>query len=190
MRSKLPNRFLQTAFGALLLFSHPLSGFGAGKGFWDSIEKTKPVIKDRADAVLTQLGYVPEQLTAHVFFAGQGEELWTVAYWRVPPEDIVMTPRNLEVYLNVRGEVKRVVKFEQGKEELIYGKDERIDNGMTSEQVRERLGEPDYIGLPPRWSRRHGDDEYWRYNKTLSRTMIIEICFKKGKVSFVSHSGD
>ena len=60
-------------------------GMGAAKGdFWEKVEGRKPAIREAANTILRQIGYDPTTLTSHVFFAGQGEELWSVAYWRTP----------------------------------------------------------------------------------------------------------
>jgi len=160
-----------------------------GDEFWENIERAVPLVKARAEAILQELSYDPTQFTSHVGH-GEGEEMWAVRYWCVPPKDYAATlgQGDLEVYLNVRGEVKRVAKLEDGHEQLLYGKDERISNGFTPAQVRERLGEPDYIG-PPRRSVRDVCDESWKYKQNTSRTMTIEVCFKDGKVCSVSYLG-
>ena len=168
-------------------FEKQLTGDVGGK-FWKNIEAAKPHIQQQANAVLKQLGYDSQGFTSHVFFAGGGEEVWTVAYWRTPPANTV-TKGDLEVYLNIRGEVKRVAEFEYGQEQLIYGKDERIPHGLTPAQVRERLGEPDYRGTP-RHAVRDVCDELWKYKQNTTRTMTIEVCFKDGEVASVSYFGD
>lgn len=165
---------------------------GDGEEFWEKAEKAKPTIKNNADGVLRQLNYEPHTFASHVFFepAGSvGEEAWTVAYWRTPPENTVVKG-DVEVYLNIRGEVKRVAKFEHGQEQLIYGKDERINNGMTPAQVRDRLGEPDSIGPAPR-DLRDICDEMWTYKAGPSgRTMRTEVYFKGGKVYSSGYFGE
>ena len=162
--------------------------------YWKNLEKAKPIIKQRADQILTQLGYDPAPLAAVIFPKGQGvDEIWTVKYWFVDPNDYTATVirhGDFEVYLNNQGKIRRVVKYEQGHEQLLYGKDQRIDNGMTPEQVRERLGEPDYKGSPPRYIRRDRTDEMWKYKKTPDRTVMIEVFFKDGKVSSISSFGE
>ncbi len=164
-------------------------GGNAGKKLDENIAKARPTIQQRADAILTQLGYDPKTFVSWPFFTGEGEETWTVSYWHTTPQNAA-TKGDLEVYLNVRGEVKRVAKFEQGQEQLIYGKDERIPNGFTPAQVRERLGEPDHIGPPPR-DLRDICDEMWTYKASPnSRTMRIEVYFKGGKVYSSGYFGE
>jgi hypothetical protein len=163
----------------------------SGQEFWDNVDKAKPLIKQRADQSLSRLGYEPSKLSFAVFLGGNGEEVWRVKYWSNPPKDYidqVARHADLEVYLNNRGEIKRVVTYKEGQEQLLYGKDERIHNGMSQDQVRERLGEPDHIGPPPRWGRNMSDEE-WRYNKNSNRTMRIEILFKDKKVVSVAYFG-
>lgn len=164
----------------------------SGGEFWKNVKEARPLIKQRADQYLSERGHDITTWVSEVYVkgGGSGDEAWTVAYWKVAPENPVAQDGDLEVYLNNQGKVRRVVKYEQGQAQLLYGKDERIENGMTPDQVRERLGEPDYKGLPPKWARQHGDTEFWRYNKNADRTMIIEISFKKDKVSFISRSGE
>lgn len=164
-------------------------GSKAGKKLDENINKARPAIQQRADAILIQLGYDPKAYVSWPFFTGEGEEIWTVSYWRTTPQNVA-TKGDLEVYLNVRGEVKRVAKFEQGQEQLIYGKDERIPNGFTPAQVRERLGEPDHVGPPPR-DLRDICDEMWTYKSSPnSRTMRIEVYFKGGKVFSSGYFGE
>jgi len=164
-------------------------GSNAGKELDKNIAKARPTIQQHADAILTQLGYDPKAFVSWPFFTGEGQETWTVSYWRTTPQNAA-TKGDLEVYLNVRGEVKRVAKFEQGQEQLIYGKDERIPNGFTPAQVRERLGEPDHIGPPPR-DLRDICDEMWTYKASPSgRTMRTEVYFKGGKVYSSGYFGE
>jgi len=144
--------------------------------------------------MLTQLGYDPAKLTAVVFPKGEGGDVaWTAKYWFVDPGNYTTQAGrhgDLEVFLNNQGKIRRVVKYENSAEQIIYGKDERIAKGMTHEQVIERLGEPDYKGKPPRRARREGDDEFWRYKANANRTMTIEVYFKDGKVTFFSTFGE
>lgn len=161
--------------------------------YWTNLRKAMPLIQQRADATLSTLGYHPSQFTALVVPNGEGGDvIWTVKYWTLPGPQGVETARhgNLEVSLNNQGKVRRIMKYEGGQESLVYGKDERITEDMTPEQVLERLGEPDYKGSPPGWARREGDTELWRYNIHADRTMRIEVFFKNGKVSFFSTSGE
>ncbi len=149
------------------------------------LRRAMPLIKQRADQTLVQLARDPTKLVFDIVADGEGEEVWTVKYWAKPPQDYVAQVTRhaeLEVYLNNHGVVRRVVKFENGQEELLYGKDERIKDGMTPEQVRERLGEPDYKG-PPIRELRDKFDEVWKYKPNTIRTMRIEVLFKDGKVS-------
>lgn len=162
--------------------------------YWKNLEKAKPLVKQQADRGLTQLGYDPTKLTAVVVPRGEGgDAIWTVKYWYVDPNDYTATVvrhGDLEVYLNYQGKIRRVMKHEQGQEQLLYGKDERIAKGMTPDQVREHLGEPDRRGLPPR-ELRDLDDEMWTYKADpTGRTMRIEVYFKDGKVSSWGHFGE
>ena len=171
-------------------------GFGMGKRiagdadgqYWKNVEKAMPLIKQRADQIITTLGYNPTQLTAKVFEKGEeGDEVWTVAYWETSSEKY---RGDVEVYLNNQGRVRRVVRFQDGQERLVYGKNERLTKGMTFEQVREKLGEPDRKSLPPR-ELRDLDDEMWIYKATpAGRTMRIEVYFKGGKVSSWGYFGE
>ena len=156
-----------------------------------NLDASMPLIKAQADQILVKLGHTPASLSFAVFATGEGEEVWTVKYWSTPPKeyiDQVARHADLEVYLNNRGHVKRVVKYEGKQEQLLYGKDEQIPNGMSQEQVRERLGNPDYIGPVPQRERDIGDEE-WRYNKNSDRTMRIEIWFKDKKVVWIGYFG-
>lgn len=161
--------------------------------YWKHLEQAKPLIKERADRILGELGYHPDTLIAVVFPKGEGgDEIWTVKYWQTDPGNYDKRAGgrgNFEVYLNYRGMVKRVTRFENGTEQLLYGKDERIDNGMTPEQVRERLGESDYKGPPPR-DLRDLADETWKYKATPDRAVRIEVFFKDGKVVSVDTFGE
>lgn len=160
----------------------------AGGEYWKNVEKARPLIKQRADALLTELGYHPAQLIAEVYQKGEGGDVvWTVVYWQDSAESY---HGDLEVYLNNQGKIRRVVKFEQGRERLIYGKDERLAKGMTQEEVLKRLGEPDHKGSPPRWARQLGDDELWLYKKSVDRTVSIKVYFKEGKVASFSRFGE
>lgn len=163
----------------------------SGEEFWEKLRKTGPIIQQRADQTMHSLGYDPSRWTSSASPTGQDEAIWVVKYWYAPPKDYYRAVANngdLEVHLNRRGEIKRVLKYSNGKEELIYGKDERIQNGMTPEQVRERLGAPDHIGPPPRRERDVGNEE-WRYDEKGNRTMRIEILFKDRRVFFVGYFG-
>lgn len=164
----------------------------SGEEFFEKLRRAKPLIKQQADEALRHLGYDPSQLTSSVSPLGKDEAIWTVKYWYTPPEDYYMAvSRNgdLEVHLNSRGKVKRVVSYEDSKERLLYGKDERILDGMSPEQVRERLGSPDYEGSPPRYIKRAIADTMWRYNRNTNRTMRTHVYFKNGKVVSVSYFG-
>ncbi len=157
----------------------------AGGEFWKDVEKAIPLIKQRADAMLTQLGYDPTAFTGQVYVNGEGgDEAWKVKYkaGRHAPDDLLAMKGDLAVFLNNRGIVKRVMKYVEGKEQLLYGKDERLAKGMTPTQVIERLGNPDVKGLPPR-ELRDMFDEMWTYKSTANRTVGIEVYFKNGKVS-------
>lgn len=163
--------------------------------FWRDVDAAKPLIKRNADYRLQQLGYDTEKLAFAVFLGGEAEdEAWVVKYWDSPPKDYVTTAAkhaDLEVYLNNRGIVKRIIKFEQGRGNLIYGKDERIEYGMTPDQVRERLGEPDYVGPPPHYLQKDNKfDVMWRYKATVDRMVRIEILFKDSKVTSVASFGE
>lgn len=193
---------LLTSISAILLFVPGLleaagisqrpdkkSTTGTSGQFWKNVEKASPLIQQRANAVLQQLGYDPHTYASHVFFAGQGEEIWTVAYWHQLPE-LLITKGDIEAYFNIRGEAIRVMKFEQGREQLLYGKDERILNGFTPNQVQERLGSPDSKGPPPINIKRSIADELWNYKRNATRTMTIHVYFKDGRVSSVSYLGE
>jgi hypothetical protein len=153
----------------------------SGQDFWDKVKETKPLIKQRADTVLRQLGYDPQQLHAEVYLHGEGEEVWTVAYWHHAPENPLGHQGDLEVYLDNSGRVRRVVKFEDGQEHLIYGKDQRLQKGLTPEEVVERLGEPDSKDRPPRWAR-DISDQVWTYKRNVERTRETKVYFKNGEV--------
>ncbi len=160
--------------------------------FWKNVEEAMPRIKQKADAVLQQLNYDPAKLSGVVFLKGEGgDEAWTVKYKYgiATRDDLLGKHGDLEAYVNNRGVVKRVVKFEDGHEQLLYGKDERIVNGMTPDQVRERLGEPDHKGSPPRAFRALAD-EMWKYKASPYRTVRIEVFFKDGKVASVDTFGE
>jgi len=185
-----------------LLFSRPTVGEAMGwlekkmreqnERVEQNIRASMPLIKRNADHVLSELGHDPATLAFAVFATGKGEEDWTVKYWANPPRDYVKQVAghaDLEAYLNHWGRVLRVVGYEEGKEQLLYGKDERIENGMTPAQVRERLGEPDYKGPPPR-NLRDLADEMWKYKVTQDRTVRIEVFFKDGKVASVDTFGE
>ncbi len=162
-----------------------------GDEFWENLEKAKPLIRARADALLQQLGYDPTSFTVQVGLGGEGEGVWEVAYWRQLPEDLVERLKqspNILVNLNNRGEVKWAFRYDDDQAVLIYGKDERIRQGMTPQEVVERLGEPESKGLPPRKERDLGD-EVWKYQKNQHRTIRIEIWFKDGKVKWYGESG-
>ncbi len=162
--------------------------------YWNNLEKAKPIIKQRADQILVQLGYQPTSLTADVIPRGDGGDVvWTVKYWYVDPKEYVAkvgSHGDLEAFLNNQGKIRRVVKYEHGAEQLIYGKDERIAKGMTQDEVRARLGEPDRKGLPQR-ELRDLADETWTYKVSpTGRTMTIEVDFKDGKVFSFSSYGE
>ena len=127
-----------------------------------------------------------------IFPKGQGgDKIWTAKYWFVDPKDYTATVvrhGDFEVYLNNQGKIKRVVKYQNNQEQLLHGKDERIENGMTREQVQERLGKPNYVGAAPSRERDIGD-EVWKYKKNSDRTMSIEILFKEGKVVWMAREG-
>ena len=189
-------RVLGYVLGGLLLFGGAGWAVGwlnrtlRGDAFWQRMEQAAQVANARADAFLPKLGYDPTQFTSDVG-PGEGEEDWTVKYWRTPPQDYrdaVTSHGDVEVYLNSRGEVKRVATFEDGQERLLYGKDERIANGMTQDEVRARLGDPDQIGQPPKREQDIGD-AVWKYQKNQSRTMRIEIWFKNKQVVWVGYFG-
>ena len=159
---------------------------------WKNLDAAMPLVKQRADRLLVQLGYEPAKLAFDIVAAGVGEEVWTVKYWSNPPKefvDQVAHPAEVEVYLNNRGQVKRVMKYDGQQKQLLYGKDERIVNGMTPAQVREQLGEPDLIGPPPRGIKHEIADQMWKYNANQTRTMTIQVYFKEGKVSSASYFG-
>ena len=162
----------------------------SGGEFWKNVEEARPIIKQRADQYLSERGHALTTWTSKVYIngGGSGDEAWTVAYWKVAPENHLVQNGDFEVYLNNQGKVRRVVKYEQGEAQLLYGKDERIEKGMTPDQVRERLGEPDYKG-PPIRELRDVCDETWRYKTTADRTVRIEVCFKSGKVFSVATFG-
>lgn len=162
--------------------------------YWSNLEKSKLLIKQQTDRGLIQLGYDPTKLAAVVMPRGEGGDVaWTVKYWFIKPKDYtaeVGQPGDLEVSLNNQGKIRRVVKYENGVEQLIYGKDERIAQGMTPDQVRERLGEPDHAGKPPR-ELRDVADEMWTYKASATgRTMRIEVLFKDGEVFSFSSFGE
>lgn len=200
-----PNSCCRILLGVLLALGNPsleahamgkriekiITGDSGGE-FWEDVKEARPRIKQIADAYLKERGHDIATWASEVYVkgGGSGDEVWTAVYWKVAPENPLAQHGDLEVYLNNQGKVRRVVKYEQGKVQLLYGKDERIEKGMTPDQVREHLGEPDYKGIPPKWARQHGDTEFWKYNKNSDRTMTIEISFKEGKVSFVSRSGE
>jgi len=159
--------------------------------YWSNLEKSKLLIKQQADRSLIQLGYDPTKLSAVVVPNGDGGDvIWTVKYWYTSPKNYSETFRrsDVEVCLNNQGKVRRVMKYEQGQEQLLYGKDERIAQGMTQDEVRAHLGEPDRKGLPQR-ELRDLADETWTYKASpTGRTMTIEVDFKDGKVfSFSSY---
>lgn len=156
---------------------------------WKKLEETRPLIKQQADALLRELGYDPTELAFAVFAKGQGEEVWTVMYWYTPPKDyteIIRDGGEIEVYLDNRGLVRRVAKFENGREQLLYGKDTRLKLGMIYQEVLDRLGDPNYKGPPPRNEQRLGD-EVWMYQKSPEHTREIEVYFKDGKVAFFAY---
>lgn len=168
----------------------------SGEEFWEKERRAMPFVKARADQVLSQLGYDPTHLVGQAYLEGGGDrlggdEIWLVQYWHAAPAEYsdMVKAADLEAYLNSRGVVRRVMKFEHHTEQLLYGKDERIEHGMTPDQVRERLGEPDYQGAPPRYLKRGIVDTMWKYNRNADRTMEIHVYFKAGKVASASYFG-
>ena len=172
-----------------MVVSHPLiAGRPARANFWDKVRAAQPHIQGEANRLLISLGYEIKDLKTKVSFAGEAaEEMWTVRYW-YPVEQMQRFQGDFEVFLDKRGEVKRAMKLVEGGEQLIYGKDERIESGMTYAEVLNRLGEPDYKGRPSRDNLRLGD-ELWIYKKNLQRTVRIEIYFRSSEVTIADYFG-
>jgi len=167
----------------------------SGQDVWDAVGKATPLIKQKADTSLTQLNYNSAALLWQVFWDGeQSDEQWTVMYWRASKRDLDFNEKikhpDIKVYLNTDGFVKRVVIFEQEQERLIYGKDEDIVQGMTTDEVLARLGKPDRIG-PPHPQLKNIDDEEWVYEATTIRKVQTKVGFKNRKVSSLArfHTG-
>ena len=166
-----------------------------GDQFWEALEQAKPLVKARADAALSQLGYNPAVLQAKTYpTAGPdfgGDETWVVYYWQTPlanADQKTAGTEDFQVYLNEEGTVRRVTKREGDQFSLLFGKDRRIEREMTYEQVRQRLGEPDGHGPTPQRLRKRGD-ELWVYKADVSLRMTIEVYFEDGQVSALTSTG-
>ena len=163
--------------------------FNSNQNFWSRVEQAIPRIRQIADARLTDFGYDINTLTSKVTLSGEAaEEAWTVSYSYPGNENLTRLNGDIEVYLNKHGEVKRVTKFDGDREQLIYGKDERLPAGLTQTEVINRIGEPDHRGRPPQDQLRFGD-ELWIYKKNSRRTVRVEVFFIDGKVTIVDHFG-